>query len=320
MQSTRFIEICRTISAEGQFPCLISTLELLLTNRGPWEGNRDLFNEQIFRAREGIFVLAKDSDVDAVMEALQIRNAFEPRVVTKLITIFQQHVHAGSLLENATQMRIVQDFFYKIRAFDNYLNGLSTLVDSPRRKIEKNQAIIEIELLSLGTQGFQFVRVESVLPLIRGLYEQVARIYDANPEGATLAFFDSGSPLVIAVKGDANLIKAIESLFSAVWNKIRFRKIEDLNRKLDTIDSSLDILVKIREKEKSGAINAEDAARFSTLISDQVTGMLKLGAAPKSIRRDETLKNSALLRDKVESKFLQAPPEQQAGVIQQQNC
>ncbi|SDS32131.1 Outer membrane receptor proteins, mostly Fe transport [Opitutus sp. GAS368] len=122
---------------------------------------------------------------------------------------------------------------------------------------------------SLETEAsvtFTKAEISAVLPDIKEFYVQIARLYKLDENLVKIAFVDSGSPLVISIKGDGRVIDAMRKCFEAIWERVRFFKDQGIERKIELLDKSVDLLGKISDGEKDGSLTPEDALRIITLL------------------------------------------------------
>jgi hypothetical protein len=128
---------------------------------------------------------------------------------------------------------------------------------------------------------------------------------------------DSGSGLTIGIKGDLKVIDSVKRLFITIWDKIRYRKQEEFKKSLEALDSSLDVLCRIKEKQDAGTIDAGEAARLKHVIINGAVELLQAGTNLQELQSAEVVDNEALLIQLVTPKYLtehksSAATEQQA--------
>jgi hypothetical protein len=316
MQFVRFIELSNDIYKKLYVRELIDCLLPIVNPTGnniPLQSHKTKFHDLVFMARDNLAFLSQDQETKLMLEGLGLSNAFNSNFIGRLLVIFQIRDTRDALRNTSSDLADILTFFSTLRAFQQLCNSMETLIAKPRvAGLEANEASIEFEVLELGLKGFDLERLEAILPLIDTLFKQLCIVYEEKEASPRILYMDSGSGLIIALKGPEKIIDAIRKLFLAVWDKIRFKKYEDLNKKLETIDSSLEVLDKIKQKEASGSITPEDSARLNHLITDSVFGLFEKGTSLREIQKAETFENRKLLTDMVEVKYLTDKPKAEA--------
>lgn len=310
MNSTRFIEIAQEVSTKTLTPELVQLIKPLIYPSG---GNislqpiRDKFIQLVFNAREAYYNLAQDSEISEVMNSLGYTAAFDANLVSRLLHSFHSNGDLETYRKNLFQTSDLFFFYFRLESLLTFIRGLNKLIVRPRNSgVGPEEAAIAFEVLDLGQTGFSFERLEEIFPIIHKLYNELCRLYDVSDTSLRLLYLDSGSPLIVCIKGDGKIIDAIRKLFIAIWDKVRFRKLDDFERKLESFDKTFEVLEKINSKRDEGVITSEDALRFSHLIATSACELLSKGANLREIQKTEHLNNRALLMQTVETKYLTA--------------
>ena len=310
MQSVRFIELLNDIYKRLFIAELVKLLRPVVevpvtTPNFNLNGPRASFNETIFRARDNLAFLNQDDETKAMLSSMGLLEAFDAQLIGRLLVIFQTKPSRDDLHKSTHDFSELMNFFATLKAVQRLKNSMVSLISEPRMSgLAPGEMSIEFEVLDLGAKSFDLERIETILPLIDDLFQQLCRVYEIEPASPKIMYMDSGSGLIIGLKGADKVITAIQSLFLTFWEKIRFQKFDEIDRKLETIGSSLDVLEKINVRRTSGSITEEDAKRLSHLITNDVLQLFENGASLREIQKAETIENRKLLTDKVTVKLL----------------
>jgi len=305
MNTTTFIGIGQWIIVRAHLQDTIQVLGSVLEN-----GNldlkplRDSMITRLFQAKHEITTLSGNPEYLEVIEGFELHNVFSDENMTQVITILKVNDSSGNIHRDNAKYNVFINAFVRLRTFADCIFALTKLVDSPRRKLaHEGEAILDFEVLDLGN-GYSFSRIEDVLHNIHILYEQIAGIYGLNPESISIAFFDSGSPFILGIKGDSKVIKEMKTLLIGIWDKLRFTGLEGRNRKLESLDAHLDLEVKLNELKANNKITSERADQYSVLVFDSAKNLMRNGAAPREMLPTIQIENRDLLRQRVETKLL----------------
>jgi hypothetical protein len=263
------------------------------------------FQATIFQAQAQVHALSKDSEVQALMSKLGVERVFDAQTISTLIFAFQSSSDAPNLWKNFHWMLEIVSFQAVLANLVKLDRVIRDFVTTPRLGVpDKSKTVLRFEVLDLKQDGFGFERLEEVLPKLQALFAEHCRVFDLEQSNTRIAFLDSGSGLTIGIKGDLKVVDSIRKLFVAVWDKIRFRKIEDFKEKLESIDASLDVLTHINEKEKSGVIDPHEASRLKHVILDNVVELMRTGTNLQELQKDDVIQNDAILLHLVVPKYL----------------
>jgi hypothetical protein len=304
MNTTQFVEIARGFSSRAQLPRLIQILDKLFApeNQGmtPWRAE---FQSLIFLARDQFAAAVRDKDSELVLKAFGIDAQFSPTVLSRLISSPATFNTTQDMMKQNINFAPFFEFYMTVKAFVNCMSALGSLVDAPRKVVPEGLSLLELEVLDIGG-SFPFARIEKILSLSNSFYSEMARVFGADPEGDSIAYFDSGSSLFIGIKGDSRIITECKKFFLQVWEEIKYFKLKTGAKNLDLIDKSNDVICKIRDREKNKEITPEDATRLITLIQTNVLGLIDQGAAPRDVLPPSTIENRVLLANKMAPKLL----------------
>jgi hypothetical protein len=317
MQSERYIDlvdqIVHSLTADD-----LSRITVGMLPGGQFSLNADVFAHAkesffklIFEAQARLFNLIADDEIEPVLASLEVRHVFEPKNITALIYALQSSDGPSVLHKNYHWMNVLVRFNAVLSSLVLMRDSMQKLVSRPRLGAQNTSTeILRFEVLDLRQDGFGFDRLEEILPSLHALVSEHCRVFDVDESQIRIAYLDSGSGLTIAIKGDLKVISSIKSLFIAIWDKVRFRKIDDFKEKLEAVDGSLEVLAKIKAKQDSGTIDPGEAARLKHVILAETMHLLQTGTNLQELQNAEVVRNEALLIQMVIPKFLTESAEE----------
>jgi hypothetical protein len=317
MQSIRLIEVLNRICNDLQLSALVNCLSPIINRQNAqFHDLKKHFNELVFKARDGLAFLSRDPDADLILNELGIKAALDSQAIGRLVYILQSKASIDQVWGNAVEMMDIQAFYATLVATLRLQGTMSVSVEKARMLgLQKDESVVELELLPIDPNGFKIQRLEAILPLIDDLFKQLCTIYGQPEESPKILYMDSGSGIIIGLKGTGKIIDALRNLFLSIWEKIRFRKQDDIEKNLEVIDSSLDVLEKIKNGQSSGSLSNEDAFRLKHLVVKDVLGLLENGASLRELQKPEFVENRKLLTDMATVKFLSDKPKTEVKVI-----
>lgn len=284
MQLTRYLEVAKKIRDDAQLVRIVDELRRLIQTNENAEISvtRNAFQSLLLKSRESLIFLRQEQDANAILNELRIEDVFGEANVARFLTAF----HAAGDFQNfrgrIPDFAALCHFYNTLKSFITSLEALDKLVGCPRLKsVRAEEAVLQFELLEIGKTGFSIERLGDVLPDIKEFYVQVARLYQSDELALRIAYVDSGSPLMIAIKGDSKVIDAMRKCFESIWDRVRFSKETRAEKKIELLDKSVDLLEKIHSREKDGSLTPEDSLRIRTMLVGSVTGLIAKGTATK---------------------------------------
>jgi len=130
---------------------------------------------------------------------------------------------------------------------------------------------------------------------------------EKKPTPLEVIKIESGTSLIINLKGLGSPIKEIKKLIIEVWTERRHKKADDLINHNKAIENSISLVIKIENKKKKKLLTAHDAERLKHGILRNTFALLEEGALIAEIPHTETIDNAKLL-ESFGTKLL-APPE-----------
>jgi hypothetical protein len=252
--------------------------------------------------------MVRDQDAAKLLSELGVLAAFDGNRISRMLVTLQSKATADQIWNSAYEMGELQMFYLNARATVQLESAVSANIQKPRISgLGPDESTIEFEVVDVGAPGFDIQRIEKILPLIDGLYQEVCQAYELPQDPPRILYMDSGSGLIICLKGAAKPIESLRKLIFQIWDKVRYQKLEDLSKNLEAVDASLDVLDKIRKREASGSLPPEEAARLKHLIAANAIELFGTGTSLRELQRAEVVENRKLLEDKVSVKLLTAP-------------
>jgi hypothetical protein len=309
MQLTKLFEVVRKIRVDAKFDSFISELRRLIetSENIDIQPVRNVFHALVLETREALVLLKQDSDNRAVIAETKIEMVFNAGIVAKLMHGFQAVGNYDQFRGRTSDFAQLAHIYNTIKAFVVWSEALKNLIEIPRVKtVGADEGLLQFEVLEVDARGFSLDRIAEIIPEINGFYVQVARLYQSDESRVRIAFADSGSPLIIAIKGDSKVIDAMRKCFESVWDRIRFIGAAGVERKIDALEKSVDLLAKVHSREADGSLTPEESLRIRTLLIGNVTGLIAKGTATRETYEKSVIDNRRLMLEKVETKYLES--------------
>ena len=266
-------------------------------------GEKEQFIQDIFRAREGYTLLRENPLYKELLSDLGLSTLFDPNGLARLLTAITISETTSSLRGNHVVYTELCQMLGYLRAFVSFRNTIFKQILRPRTGDVQPSEIFELEVADFDNSGISINRFNRITCNVRTLYDVLARILESTMP-IKIAYLDSGSNALIAFKGDGKVIQALTNAFKQLWHIVRFHKLDGFDRKLESVGKALDILEVIREKQNSGALDAETAKNLQFQIGDQLVSIIESGALPKVIEVEAKVPTMQLLSDKQDIKLI----------------
>lgn len=151
--------------------------------------------------------------------------------------------------------------------------------------------------------------------LLQQLYTAVARIYGKpTEERLAIVKVESGSSIRIDCKGVAELVKHLKDFFIEAWNKLRYKRAEEVAINNKAVLSTLAVMDEIDAREKKGSLAPEEAERIRKDMLHATFGLFERCALLSDIPERETVDNTRLLSS-FNPKLLPAPEPKPAEKV-----
>ena len=138
--------------------------------------------------------------------------------------------------------------------------------------------IRETESPSLTVKQFAVI-----IETIEALYIAISRIETIEIHDLIVGNLDSGSDKSIDVFGVAQGIDKLSGILLQVWDRIRYRKANQMSTSVKTAAEGLDLLNKLKESASTGAVTPEEAEKLRRTVINGIDSLFKNGVVTTEI-------------------------------------
>ncbi|MBI3586191.1 MAG: hypothetical protein HY088_03570 [Ignavibacteriales bacterium] len=161
--------------------------------------------------------------------------------------------------------------------------------------------------VSVNEGGLSIVDYGKIFEKLRELIEAISKALDPTRtlEEPKLLLLDSGSNTNLGIKTTAEVAHSLAIIFKEIWDWIINK--EHYKNKLfnDSLMSNLEVMKVIKQHEKEGTLNADEAKTLVHTIKTRTNDLLELNVLPKKIADENyQVKPSDLLLEYKEIKKL----------------
>lgn len=159
----------------------------------------------------------------------------------------------------------------------------------------KAPAILSLEI-GVDNRGVLLDELIDALKNIAIIYKSIAALQGLPSEPKlTIINVQSGSPILINLEGLEGVVREARLFISEMWDKVRHRKAHDHISKTSAAFETVQVIAVIAQKEKSGEIGREEAAKLRSHMIRAALALFDNGALPVERRRTEIIDNDKLL-------------------------
>jgi hypothetical protein len=307
MQRLDLLNKLKTISAalkSEQILALTSVdFQLYIANAGaPWNSQRlyPLFIE----SKSGYDLLINQEEFRPLLNAIEASKVYEISEFSKLLknTTSPGNVaiafHLG-LFQIHTFHYLLQKNITLLRTF--LLHGDEITSASPEEK-----GLVILEITDFGG-GISLDKLSKIFRLVSDLAEIIASVETPGQEfqSPEIILLDSGSSSNMAFKTSVETAKSLFLVFKEVWDYCLNHKHYKNKLEIESLDSNLTILGKIKDAEQQKLLTPEKAKEYSTLIVRKTDELIGLKVLPKKIVSEvSSITHIALLKDLPSIKYL----------------
>ena len=115
---------------------------------------------------------------------------------------------------------------------------------------------------------------------------------------------DSGSDLRVGIQASKTIAEILTLLFKEFWDKIKYRKFEDLDRKLDCLSKGLTFTATVKQQIENKVIDEETGNILKHRVLSKMTTLIEIGAMLPSNEVSEKVDQRKLLAEKKGVKLL----------------
>jgi len=302
MQTLQFTRALKRIVSEMKADELSQILTQVLSkdqNRNITLDLRNQFSTLLFESRVGFYELSKDSVAHRVLDALGINELYSPPHLGHLLTLFSSLPNSQGIWGNSEN-------FYNFLTFAGMLGWLrklsaacSMLLDAERTtKTDPNSEIVELELVDFDGMGIEAGRVRQFFDGLEKLHLNLALALGIQDAHIKILYFDSGSTLLIGAQVTKAIAETIVRLFKQFWEKIKYQRFEDFDRKVESLSNGLDFTAKVQEQIDNKVIDEETGTKLKYRVLSEMTTLIGIGAILPADDAAEKVDQRKLLAEK----------------------
>ena len=313
MQTTVFINYLKDIKETMDMPNLVNFIHQLITTKGettiPAEFKKN-FTGSLLEARANYKTLISNPVIETIMQKLNISETFNHDMLIKMITA----------IENANEYRQIQDnviifkMFQELEISLTYILRLhsmieSMLIDENTPKIGDNEKVIDLQIIDFDNTGISIIRFNKIIDTISEIYELLGKLLLIEPINLRIVVIETGSDIRISFKGAGEAITAFQNLIKFVWDEIRYAKLSEIDRELETWDKWVEVQKKIEENIKAGKIDPNECELFQKKVNKGIKSLTENGVTYPRESIDEEKESRKFLQDK-RIKLLEPHPDE----------
>lgn len=265
---------------------------------------KESFVELILKARETLSFLSLDKEIRTILDSSGMQSAFDYRRITKLVSAFDQAESIGQIISNVKTMTDLTNLYTRCKMFIRYQKILAETILRNQMKDNNKEGIIVFDVIENQDGEIRLDRFVEILKSFSELYLNTSSAITKEAMPLKVKYIESGSSIKIKFQGDFKIINKIEKLFVTIWDKIKFTKLDEFDRTMESIKKGFDVLELIADGEKKGKLSEDEAKRLKHCIFKEIGSIFSNGAMPDSIPISESLDNRQLLSQKTLPKML----------------
>ncbi len=143
----------------------------------------------------------------------------------------------------------------------------------------------------------------------KNLSELFARLADLNThlsiilgihdaQRVKVLVLDSGTNLLVGAKMATGVGKNVKQLFIEIWDKIKYGKFEDFDRKVESLSKGLTLAATIQQQIDNKVIDEETGNNLKYRVLDDMTSLISIGAMLPAEEISEKVDRKKLLAEK----------------------
>jgi len=186
---------------------------------------------------------------------------------------------------NTAQLRTTQglwQLYFGLGATLRWQRLLRSYLVAPKVRVAEGQRELAVEIHDFDGGGVQLVRLGRVVKSLLTLYENVLLGLGLN-DVPRIAYLDSGSSVIVSVKGIGEAIDAMLQFFLSSWEQIRDHKNIKFERRLTSLDRGLEFLGRLQSRVESKEIDQATADKVEAAVWSQMDILIGDGAMARGV-------------------------------------
>lgn len=324
MQTIQFVNSLRKLVVKLKAQELVDFLTDLVNappNANPTsninESLKAKFSELIFESRVGLYDLRQNSHTEKLVIALGISDLYNPAKLGKLVSIYLASPHLQNIKATPDSFSQFYSFYSLLRWLLIFEKMCSELLEKEKvGDVAATDGVLELQIIDYDQGGIEAERMRELLSDVITLHTNVARSLGISDSHLRIRFADSGSDIVIAIQALKPVIDTLKGLFGEFWTKIRYKDLEDFDKKIDSLSKGLTFVAILNDQVAKKAITQEEADNLKVRVIAEMTKIMGNGGTLASDDEAvELVDRRKILTEKRGIKLLGsgAPPDDGAG-------
>jgi hypothetical protein len=297
--------IVKELKAEELISFLQPFTNRSASNSGITESQRDFFAALTIDSQIGYARLREDPQIGKILDALGVHNLYSPQRFGKMIR------HLGNLQQTG-QVFGAPDIFADFYSMSDSLLWLVNVKNACVELLETGKIpppssgneIIELRLLDYDLTGVENERVQQFFVGLARLHAILSQFLNASNSQLKIAYFDSGSDLLVGFQCAKVLVDIMRGLFAEFWEKVKFQPFDDFEKKIGALSAGLSFVGQVKAQVDNQAISEADARVLTHRVLAEMATLVGIGASLPQDEVVEKVDNRKLLTEKRGIKLL----------------
>jgi hypothetical protein len=252
------------------------------------EGQKAKFSELLFESRVGFNSLLQNANTAKLIGALQIGALYDPANLGRLVSLYHGAPNNQHIKNNAESFPLFYSFYGLLWWLLIFEKTCSKLLDEEKvGTVPADDGILELQVMDYDGTGIEAQRLRDVLSELIQIHTDLARALGLDDAHLNIRFADSGSDVIIAIQALKPVIDTLRGLLSEFWNMVKYKDLEDFDKKIDSLSKGLTFVGALRDQVSKKSITQEDADVLRVRVISEMTKIVGNGGTLAS--DDETV-------------------------------
>jgi hypothetical protein len=262
--------------------------------------DKQQYSSLILDSHAGYDRLSRIETTQKILQRLEANELYDPGRLTRLFVVVSGSINLGQVRANPE----MYDLYETFKALSRIEITSRTLLEKEKiGEVLPTEGTIALQVIDYDGHGIEPRRLELIISILVKLHTDLARLLDEAESKLRLAYFDSGSDLVIGITAATGLITALGTLLMRFWDKYKFLKNETFSKDLESLTQGLDFLGKVSDSVEKKKITDEEAKILTTQVFRGINELYGLGASTP-LSDTEAISQRQLLMEKRNVKLL----------------
>ena len=240
------------------------------------EPEKEQYSSLILESRAAYDRLLRNEPTRKILQGLEIHDLYDAARLTRLFVVVASSANLGQV-RSAPE---IYDLYETLRSLARVEATCRALLEKEMiGEIAPTQGLVKLQIVDYDGQGIEPHRLEVIISILIRIHTDLARLLDDHKSKLRLAYFDSGSDVVVGITAATGLITALGALLLRFWDKYKFRNNETFGKDLESLTQGLDFLEKVHESVEKKAITDEEAKILTTQVFRGINDLHGLGAS-----------------------------------------